>query len=222
MFSSTANPPAAESKASFAAAQAPDATKPAHKALLVGQVIATLSGSNLVTDASMQVPADFAQIPNSDTNQSATGPNLNTVVGRNNGNQTSTDADGPSPAVPTKDPPPSPPKDSTQGLPKADQSNDTPGHHTLGRTITIHSVCVLPQFQGCGLGKMVLRSYIQRMETSGIADRAALLAHPELIPWYMGLGFQNRGASKVQFGGGGWHDLVRGIFSRSKPFVETS
>ena len=53
-----------------------------------------------------------------------------------------------------------------------------------------------------------MKSYQQRMETSGIADRIALLAHDHLIRMYEGLGFANKGKSAVRFAGGGWTDLV--------------
>lgn len=46
------------------------------------------------------------------------------------------------------------------------------------------------------------------METSGIADRVALLAHEHLIRMYEGMGFVDKGKSAVKFGGGGWTDLV--------------
>ena len=46
------------------------------------------------------------------------------------------------------------------------------------------------------------------METSGIADRIALLAHEHLVRMYEGMGFEDRGKSNVKFGGGGWTDLV--------------
>ena len=53
-----------------------------------------------------------------------------------------------------------------------------------------------------------MKSYEQRMETSGIADRIALLAHDHLVKMYEGLGFENRGKSNAKFGGGGWNSLV--------------
>jgi hypothetical protein len=53
-----------------------------------------------------------------------------------------------------------------------------------------------------------MRSYIQRMEDAGTADRLALLAHDHLVGYYEKLGFTNRGESKATFGGGGWYDLV--------------
>ena len=47
------------------------------------------------------------------------------------------------------------------------------------------------------------------METSGIADRIALLAHDHLVEMYEGMGFEGAGKSNVRFAGGGWNDLVR-------------
>ncbi|MCJ1393118.1 hypothetical protein MMC18_005990 [Xylographa bjoerkii] len=86
---------------------------------------------------------------------------------------------------------------------------ETPGHHPLGRTLAIHSVCILPTHQNLGLGKTLLKAYMQRIESSGIADRIALLARPELVGWYVGkFGFEERGESKATFGGGGWRELV--------------
>lgn len=55
---------------------------------------------------------------------------------------------------------------------------------------------------------MLMKSYEQRMETSGIADRIALLAHEHLVRMYEGMGFVDRGKSPVKFGGGGWTSLV--------------
>ena len=72
----------------------------------------------------------------------------------------------------------------------------------------MHSVAVLPQFQRQGLGKTILKAYVQRMESSGICDRIALLAHDEMIRFYENSGFQSRGKSEVKFGGGGWSDMV--------------
>lgn len=106
--------------------------------------------------------------------------------------------------------------DECMDLPEDSQSGpalaDTGGHHENGRTIAVHSLAVLPAYQGRGLGKTVMKSYIQRMETSGIADRMSLLAHDGLIKFYEGLGFENRGASEVKWGGGGWTNMVTFTF----------
>lgn len=49
------------------------------------------------------------------------------------------------------------------------------------------------------------------METSGIADRIALLAHDHLVEMYEGMGFEGKGKSNVRFAGGGWNSLVSEI-----------
>ena len=87
-------------------------------------------------------------------------------------------------------------------------SDDDRGHHEEGRTICVHSFGILPAYQGRGLGKVLMKSYQQRMEGSGIADRVALLAHDGLVSMYTGMGYSNKGKSDVQFGGGGWTNLV--------------
>ena len=72
----------------------------------------------------------------------------------------------------------------------------------------MHSLAVLPAYQGMGLGKTIMKAYVQRMESSGIANRCALLAHDPMVQFYKPLGFVNRGESKCCFGGGGWKDMV--------------
>ncbi len=70
------------------------------------------------------------------------------------------------------------------------------GHKETGRTLCVHSLAVLPQYQKRGLGKTLLKAYLQRMETQGVADRVAIIAHEELIPYYENFGFKNLGKSK--------------------------
>lgn len=83
------------------------------------------------------------------------------------------------------------------------------GHKEDGRTICVHSLAVLPDYQGHGLGSTLMLAYIQRIELQSLADRLALIAHDHLIPFYEKLGFENKGPSAAQFGGGGWYDMVR-------------
>lgn len=90
-------------------------------------------------------------------------------------------------------------------------ASENRGHREQGRTIAIHSLAVLPTFKGRGLGKLVMRSYMQRVEASGIANRIALLAHDHLVAYYEALGFRNLGKSETTFGGGGWNDMVYDI-----------
>ncbi|RMY97149.1 hypothetical protein D0860_08675 [Hortaea werneckii] len=82
-------------------------------------------------------------------------------------------------------------------------------HKEEGRTILIHSLAVLPQYQHLGLGRTLMESFLQRTEALGVADRAALITHEKLIPYYEKFGFQNKGLSKCQFAGGGWFDMIR-------------
>ena len=87
-------------------------------------------------------------------------------------------------------------------------STETVGHEQKFRTVAIHSLAVLPEHRNKKLGSMLLLAYIERIKTAKIADRIALLAHEDLIPFYEKLGFKNSGESKAQFGGGNWSDVV--------------
>ena len=93
--------------------------------------------------------------------------------------------------------------------PSSASPSDPRGHQEHGRTIAVHSVAVLPKYQGRHLGRTTLKSYMQRMETAGIADRISLLAHQQLFKFYEELGFVNKGPSECKSYGGGWYDLVR-------------
>ena len=99
--------------------------------------------------------------------------------------------------------------DNDMNIPASDSSDPKLGHKEEGRTICIHSLAVLPQYQRRGLGKTLMKAYIQRMESHDVGNRAALIAHEELIPYYESLGFENKGKSDAQFGGGGWFDMVK-------------
>jgi Acetyltransferases len=74
--------------------------------------------------------------------------------------------------------------------------------------VCVHSLAVLPEHQGKKVGSTLMKSYIQRIKEAEIADRIALLAHDDMIGFYESLGFENKGPSKCQFGGGGWTDMV--------------
>lgn len=105
---------------------------------------------------------------------------------------------------------------------KKDESKE--GHHEDGRTICVHSLAVLPEFQGSGIGRTIMMAYMQQMNGAGIADRLAIIAHgvssapsllenalltrKPLVPYYEKLGFVSKGPSEAQFGGGGWIDMV--------------
>ena len=82
------------------------------------------------------------------------------------------------------------------------------GHQEQGRTVALHSLAIVPEYQKMGLGQMLLKGYIQRTQASGIADRIALLAYERLAPFYQKNGFENKGKSDVQFGGETWINMV--------------
>lgn len=96
------------------------------------------------------------------------------------------------------------PKDWNTSRPSASPS----GHQDSGRTICLHSLAVSPGFQDRGIGRTLLNAYLQQMNSAGIADKIALIAHDHVSGYYEGLGFTNKGASKAEFGGGGWTDMV--------------
>jgi ribosomal protein S18 acetylase RimI-like enzyme len=102
--------------------------------------------------------------------------------------------------------------DNSMAVPE-DWDSDHPkltnlGHQEAGRTIALHSVAVLPEYQGRGIGRVLLMAYMQQMNGSGIADRLALIAHDHKTEWYEKLGFSNKGLGAAQFGSGGWYDLI--------------
>ncbi|KAF3767683.1 hypothetical protein M406DRAFT_28466, partial [Cryphonectria parasitica EP155] len=81
------------------------------------------------------------------------------------------------------------------------------GHLEGGHTVCLHTLAVSPKLQGCGLGKLVMKAFLQRMKNIGF-DRVALLCQDYLVGYYERFGYKHAGKSKVQFGGGGWHDMV--------------
>ncbi|KUI53718.1 Polyamine N-acetyltransferase 1 [Cytospora mali] len=81
------------------------------------------------------------------------------------------------------------------------------GHVEGGNTICLHSLAVSPKLQGCGLGKLAMKSFMQQMKGLG-TERVALICQDYLVSYYERFGFKHAGKSKAEFGGGGWHDMV--------------
>lgn len=82
------------------------------------------------------------------------------------------------------------------------------GHQEKGRTIALHSLAVSPKVQGCGVGKIIVKAYLQQVNNSGLADRVSLICQDYLVSYYERFGFKNTGPSDAQYGGGGWHNMV--------------
>lgn len=49
------------------------------------------------------------------------------------------------------------------------------GHQEKGRTVAMHSLAVSPTVQGCGIGKMIVRAYLQQVKDADLGDTVALL-----------------------------------------------
>jgi predicted N-acetyltransferase YhbS len=99
--------------------------------------------------------------------------------------------------------------DDDMAIPTTTPEEPNLGHKEEGRTLCIHSLAVLPQYSGRGLGKTLMKAYLQRMEAQNVADRVALITHEGLIPYYEKFGFKSLGKSKAEFAGGGWYDMIR-------------
>lgn len=76
-------------------------------------------------------------------------------------------------------------KDSDMEIPsgwKTSQGKDSDkGHLEGGVTICLHSLAVSPKLQGCGLGKLVMKSFLQQMQAIG-AKRVALVCQDVGLP----------------------------------------
>ncbi|KAG4252703.1 hypothetical protein FPRO06_03704 [Fusarium proliferatum] len=82
------------------------------------------------------------------------------------------------------------------------------GHQSSGRTICLHSFIVCPEVQGVGVGKTVMKSYLELMNVSGMADRVAIICQPYAIQFYKCFGFKDLGPSTEALAGQGWHAMV--------------
>jgi GNAT superfamily N-acetyltransferase len=77
-------------------------------------------------------------------------------------------------------------------------------------------VVVLPEYQGTGVGKCLVKRYIEYIRTAGIpAERIILLCHDYLIRFYESAGFENRGLSQCRYAGETWYDMVSSKILRS-------
>ena len=61
----------------------------------------------------------------------------------------------------------------------------TPGtHEPDGATVGLHTLCVHPGWRAKGLGTLLLKEYVQRMEKEKGVERIALIAHDVLLGFY--------------------------------------
>lgn len=90
----------------------------------------------------------------------------------------------------------------------SDTRDDPRGHREQGRTLAVHSVAVLPEYQKMKLGETVMKAYLQRMSSARVADTVSLLAHREFVGFYKKLGFEDEGVNSSELYGGGWVNMV--------------
>ncbi|KAI5463314.1 hypothetical protein BGZ63DRAFT_353268 [Mariannaea sp. PMI_226] len=103
--------------------------------------------------------------------------------------------------------------DADMALPKnwrdpAACQDSSVGHQSSGRTICLHSFAVCPEVQGVGIGKTAMKSYLQLMNESGMADRVALICQPYSVQFYQCFGFKELGPSTEALAGQGWRAMV--------------
>ncbi|KIL90496.1 acetyltransferase [Fusarium avenaceum] len=81
------------------------------------------------------------------------------------------------------------------------------GHNKNGRTIALHALAVSPDYQRSGLGRAIMRAYIEKMKETNAGDRISILTYDRLVPYYQKLGFEHYGKSESEYAGVAWHDL---------------
>ena len=90
------------------------------------------------------------------------------------------------------------------------------GNDKNGRKVAVHSLAVVPEYQGKGIGRALMNEYIRYISGfSASVDGVVIIAHGHLIRFYESCGFENLGPSPCAFGGGGWYDMVRLFCFRS-------
>lgn len=85
------------------------------------------------------------------------------------------------------------------------------GNDPRGTYAAVHSLAVSPVHQAKGIGRNLMRFYIEyvREQKEKLGLRGiAIIAHGHLVKFYESFGFENKGESECQFGGGGWYDMV--------------
>ena len=74
LFSATTNLPDELAQPAYKAAKSPDSNHPDHKSVLLAHVIATLTTSEDITDASMEIPSTFPSHPDYKKENAASAP----------------------------------------------------------------------------------------------------------------------------------------------------
>ncbi|CAN8102188.1 unnamed protein product [Discula destructiva] len=104
---------------------------------------------------------------------------------------------------------------------KVEKGKGEVGHLEGGKTICLHSLAVSPKLQGCGLGKMITKAFVQQMKGLG-SERVALICQGYLVTYYERFEYKHVGPSNAKFGGGGWHDMVLDLATSTRPGTGSS
>ena len=83
------------------------------------------------------------------------------------------------------------------------------GHEAEGQNLVIFSVAVHPDYQKQGIASALLRTYIQQNHNK--ANNILLLCKDNLVGFYSGFGFENRGVSASRHGGAIWYEMCLGL-----------
>ncbi len=83
---------------------------------------------------------------------------------------------------------------------------DMVGHVKDGRNMVIFSLAVLPEFQGNGISKRLMKGFIEVSRDLG-KEKILLICKSELIPYYQNYSFSYSGKSKSKHGGFEWHEM---------------
>ncbi|TWU76507.1 hypothetical protein ED733_007500 [Metarhizium rileyi] len=90
----------------------------------------------------------------------------------------------------------------------AASQNSALGHQVSGRTICLHSLSVCPEVQGVGIGKTIIKAYIQMANESGVADRIALVCSESLVGFFTRVGFRKAEEGRHNFTGPGLYNMI--------------
>jgi ribosomal protein S18 acetylase RimI-like enzyme len=105
------------------------------------------------------------------------------------------------------DPPREPTEEELAEEKKALEEGDNYGHVDTGKTIAVHQMAIHKDYHRKGLGKILLKEFMQRMKQSGIAKRLVLIARDQNVKFYEKVGFDERGGSNTKIAGGGWKNM---------------
>ena len=87
-----------------------------------------------------------------------------------------------------------------------EELKDMIGHVKKGRNMVIFSLAVLPEFQGNGISRKLMDSFIEASKNLK-KEKILLLCKTELIPYYQKCGFLYGRKSRSKHGGFEWHEM---------------